>query len=53
MSKKTGKIKQKKGKIMKYKINTYIYIYINIKRYYNNSFKINKEYPTRVVMTKK
>ena len=30
---------------------TYIYIINKIKGYYNYSFKINNEYPTRVVLT--
>ena len=32
-------------------IYTYTYIHNKIKGYYNYSFKINKEYPTRVVLT--
>ena len=50
MSKKTG---EHRRKIMKYNIYIYIYIYIynKINGYYKYSFKINKEYPTRVVLT--
>ena len=49
MSKKTG---EHRRKILKYNIYIYIYIYNKIKGYYNYSFKINKEYPTRVVLSK-